>query len=212
MAGLDPAISFTPTVTKAFGSDSCVVVKHAVGGTSIRAWCKKNLEDPPPTVGSIPKVWGCHYDRLREIMQTAIKENTFQTVTFVWMQGESDKRNPQYHAYLPELVRQVKEDLGRADINVVIGRISDAGLYPEKEPEGKRKQMYDGAKYIRRTQVAFAESYPRGAWVDTDDLNDRKKNGKIIHDVHYTVRGYEILGQRFAEAAIDLIKKRSSHD
>jgi hypothetical protein len=91
---------------------------------------------------------------------------------------------------------------------LVIGRISDCGLDVEKRLEGK--------KYIRKTQVEFAESHPRGAWVDTDDLNDRKQeDGTIVHDLHYTPEGYKILGQRFAEKSIALIRAKarfSEHD
>lgn len=207
MAQLDPKISFTPTVAKAFGSNNIEVVKYAVGGSSIRSWCKRNLENPPPKVGVIPKVRGCHYDHLIKIVREAMAKDNFQTVTFVWMQGESDKRNPEYHAYLKELIRQLQNDLQRKDINVIIGRISDSGLYPQKPLKGKKKRMFEGANYIRRTQVEFAESYPNGTWINTDDLNDCEVNGKTVHELHYNSEGYRILGKRFAEAAIKLIRK-----
>ena len=61
---------------------------------------------------------------------------------------------------------------------------------------------------IRKTQVEFAESYPRGAWVDTDDLNDKKVGDKIMHDLHYTPAGYKVLGERFADKAIALINTK----
>ena len=61
---------------------------------------------------------------------------------------------------------------------------------------------------VRDAQVAVAEADPRGAWIDTDDLNDGKnKRGKEIkNDLHMSVEGYKIMGQRFAEKAIALIK------
>ena len=52
-----------------------------------------------------------------------------------------------------------------------------------------------------------AEAHPRGNWVDTDDLNDRKVRGKVVNDLHYTNEGYLILGERFTENAIALIKR-----
>jgi lysophospholipase L1-like esterase len=51
--------------------------------------------------------------------------------------------------------------------------------------------------------VAVAEENERGAWVDTDDLNNKK--GK--DDLHYTAEGYKTLGERFAEKAIELVKQ-----
>jgi hypothetical protein len=199
MAGMKPEVSFTPAVTKAFGKDNIIVAKSAYSGASIRSWAKSNHEFPPPTRGRVPKVRGQFYDTLINGVKAAIKGEKLKTVTFVWMQGESDLNNTAYDVYLKELIWQIQTDINFKEINVVIGRISDCGLDQPKRLAGK--------KYIRKTQQEFAESHPRGAWVDTDDLNDRKQeDGKIIHDLHYTPAGYKILGQRFAEKSIALIK------
>jgi hypothetical protein len=48
-----------------------------------------------------------------------------------------------------------------------------------------------------------AEAYPRGAWVDTDDLKGEK------NDLHYTEDGYKKLGERYAQKSIELIKKNA---
>jgi hypothetical protein len=49
--------------------------------------------------------------------------------------------------------------------------------------------------------MEVADADPRGAWVDTDDLNGDKNS------VHYTRQGYKGLGSRFARKAVELIKK-----
>jgi len=199
MVGMKPEVSFTPAVTNAFGVDKVIVVKDAHGGQSIRSWCKTNHEFPPPTTGRVPKVRGDLYDRLMEKVKAATAGQSLKTVTFVWMQGESDLNNTAYDAYLKELLSQLETDLAFKKINLVIGRISDAGLDVEKRRQGNLT--------IRRVQQEFAEAYPRGAWVDTDDLNDRKDGEKVVNDLHYTKEGYEILGSRFATKAIELIAK-----
>ena len=199
MVGLDPNISFIPTVSSAFGDSNIIVVKDAHSGQSIRSWCKSNHEYPPPTTGRVPKVRGNLYHPLINKVRARIKGENIGTMTFVWMQGESDLNNTAYDAYLKELLEQLQKDLEFKDINVVIGRISDCGL--------DRKKRLAGKKYIRKTQVQFAESHARGAWVDTDDLNDRKQGDKIVNDLHYTAEGYKLLGQRFAEQAVKLIRK-----
>ena len=198
MAGMDESLTFTPVVTKAFGKEGVIVVKNANSGQSIRSWAKSNHEDPPPTRGRVPKVRGELYDPLIKKVKVAIKGQSLQTVTLVWMQGESDLNNTAYAAYLKELLRQLQSDLSFKEINIVIGRISDSGLDNPKRLEGRLN--------IRKIQKEFAEAHPRGAWVDTDDLNDREVEGKVIHDLHYTREGYRTLGTRFAEKAIGLIK------
>lgn len=199
MVGMNPEVSFTPAVTKTFGKDKVIVVKDAHGGQSIRSWGKTNHEFPPPTTGRVPKVRGELYDRLMAKVKPAIAGQSLKTVTFVWMQGESDLNNTAYDAYLKEVLGQLETDLAFKKINLVIGRISDAGLDGEKRRQGNLT--------IRRIQQEFAEAHPRGAWVDTDDLNDKKVGEKIVNDLHYTKEGYEILGTRFAAKAIALIGK-----
>lgn len=199
MVGMDLDVSFAPAVTKALGKDKVIVVKDAHGGQSIRSWAKTNHENPAPTTGRVPKVRGELYDRLMEKVKVAIKDQSLKTVTFIWMQGESDLNNTAYDAYLKELLGQLEVDLAFKKINIVIGRISDAGL-----DGGKRRE---GNLTIRRVQQEFAEGHPRGAWVDTDDLNNKKDGDKVVNDLHYTKEGYGILGTRFAEKAIELIGK-----
>jgi hypothetical protein len=200
MVGLDPDLSFTPGVAEAFGQDNVIVVKDAHGGQSIRSWAKTNHEFPPPTQGRVPQVRGNLYPLLINKARAVIEGEKIQTITFVWMQGESDLNNTAYDAYLDELYSQLQTDLRFQDINFVIGRISDAGLDVPKRLEGRRS--------IRQTQVDYAEDHPNGAWVNTDDLNDRVQDGTKVHDLHYTPAGYKTLGQRFAKAAIELIKRQ----
>jgi hypothetical protein len=92
----------------------------------------------------------------------------------------------------------LKNDLKLESINFVIGRISDFDMTDKKYPHWTM---------IRKAQVKVAEADPKGAWVDTDDLNN-KKPGQKGGGLHYTKAGYKILGQRFAEKAIELIKKK----
>ena len=63
---------------------------------------------------------------------------------------------------------------------------------------------------MREAQVKIAEALPRGAWVDTDDLNSgvNEKGEKIEDNLHFSVEGYKILGKRFADKAIELINRK----
>ncbi|MFG0253281.1 MAG: sulfatase-like hydrolase/transferase, partial [Phycisphaerales bacterium JB038] len=200
MAGLDPAVSFTPAVSAEFGADRVVVVKDAQGGQPIRRWFK----EWQPADGAAPESTGDLYDRLLTKVQAAIEGKTLDTVTFVWMQGERDARERHgdvYAASLQGLLDQVADDLERDDVNFVLGRLSDFDLADERYGHWTR---------VRQAQVEFARSHPRCAWVDTDDLNDglNRQGNRIDNDLHYSVEGYRILGERFAQEAIALIRRR----
>ena len=177
MKNLDPDISFTPTVRKAFPNDNVIVTKVALGGRPIARW--------------VPR--GGLYTRLLDQARKDLGGRRASTVTFVWMQGERDHQEDattqSYRANLETLYRQLQEDLKRTDINWVIGRLSDARL--------------DRTNWntIRKIQVEVADKHPRAAWVNTDDLNG-SENG-----VHCPPEGYREMGLRFAEKAIKLIEQ-----
>ena len=215
MAGLRPQESFTPAVTHAFGRKYVTVVKDAQGGQPIRRWYK----DWKPARGIAPKtraelrrharpiekraIQGDLYDRLIKKVQQARQGRVFTSVTFVWMQGERDAREKHgtvYLASLRGLIDQLEADLGRQDINVVIGRLSDFDLANKRYPHWTR---------VRVAQETFVKGHPRAALVNTDDLNDgtNRKGRTIKNDLHLSAQGYRLLGARFADRAIRLIRK-----
>ncbi len=196
MAGLNPNISFTPAVRKALAGDDVIVVKSAQGGQPIRRWYKNWKPAKGSRVkGRRAKADGLLYDKLMTAVRKGIGKRKPDTVTFVWMQGERDAKESHgtvYKASLKGLISQLEADLDRKDINFVIGRLSD------KLSGSKRFPHWD---VVRKAQVDVAKESSRGAWVDTDDLNGPKDG------LHYTKAGYATLGKRFAEKAIQLIKK-----
>ena len=201
MAGLRPQESFTPAIASAFGKDRVIIVKDAHGGQPIRRWYKKWKS----ASGDTPKPTGDLYDRLMTKVKAAIEGKDIETVTFVWMQGERDAREKHGEVYatsLNGLFDQLSKDLQRDDIHVVIGRLSDFDL---------KNKRYPHWTMVREVQVEVATKHPRGAWVDTDDLNDglNRQGKEIKNDLHYSAQGYKVFGQRLADKAIELIKGKS---
>ena len=199
MAGLKPEESFTPTVEARFGAENVIVVKDAHGGQPIRRWHKKwklRETDNPKAIGDL-------YDRLLAKVRQAIQGQELASVTFLWMQGERDAREKNgelYLASLEGLLQQLRSDLQREDIHLVVGRLSDFDLNNKRYPDWSR---------LRELQVKFAEARPNREWVDTDDLNDgvNRKGKPIQNDLHYSAEGYRIFGERLAKKAILLISR-----
>ncbi len=209
MARLDPLLTFAPTLETAFGVDNVTIVKGAWGGQPIRRWYKRwqAEEHDSELVGDAVEAKepsnGDLYQILMAKLAQASSGKEFSTVTFVWMQGERDAREGHGDIYaqsLRGLLQQLADDLGRQDIHVVIGRLSDYDMKNEKFPHWTM---------VREALVEVAESARYGAWVDTDDLNDGlNQDGQIIeNDLHYSVEGYQVFGQRLADAAIRLIQE-----
>ncbi|MEY3395780.1 MAG: hypothetical protein RL346_2017 [Verrucomicrobiota bacterium] len=190
MAGLDPDSSFTPIVTRALAPDKVVVVKHAVGGQPIRRWYK---QWKPAEGRKVPAddTYGDLYDKLMSAVRPAIEGKDLATITFCWMQGERDAKDLHGEVYADSirgLIQQLRTDLKRPDVKVVIGRLSD---------HANGKNHWDN---VRTAQVEMAKTDPLVSWVDTDDLNGPNDG------LHYTKAGYTELGKRFALSALGFNK------
>lgn len=191
MAGLKPEISFTPTLEKAFPDDELIIVKSAQGGQPIRRWLK-DWKAPEGADVKMVKL-GDLYEDLMTKVKAASKDKTFDSISFVWMQGERDAREKLSEVYeksLLDLIGLVRKDLKRPDMTVVIGRLSDCS---------KGNTWWD---QVRSAQESAAKKDSRSAWVDTDDLNGDS------NALHYTKDGYAELGRRFADKTIELLKKQ----
>jgi len=195
--------SFIPEVIQLFGEQYILVVKDAHSGTAIRAWDKdwkvangwKPLDDfKGDKALTEPKASGERYDELMGKVNAAIEGQKIKSITLVWMQGERDAREGHSRSYaksLRNLYNRMCKDLGRGNINFVIGRISDFDMKNEKYPDWTK---------IRNVQQNFVKSSPRFALVNTDDYNGED------NDLHCTPEGYKALGKAFADKAAELIK------
>lgn len=199
MQGHKPEEAFTPAVSEKFGKDNVIVIQDALGGQPIQRWYKGWVS---PT-GEKPETTGDLYDQLMAKVKPAIKGQKIKTVTFFWMQGERDAKmewGTVYEQSLVGLIKQLSDDIGRTDMNYVIGRLSDFDLNNKKYPHWT---------IVRNIQMKVGDASPRGAWINTDDLNTGKsRRGKDYKDdLHMSVDGYKKMGKRFADAAIKLIEK-----
>ncbi|MFK8162633.1 MAG: sialate O-acetylesterase [Lewinella sp.] len=198
MANLNVKKFFLPTVVEAFGAENVIMVKDAKGGAPIRQWYR----DWQPPAGSEVVADPFLYDSLMNKVIPAIAGKKIETITFLWMQGERDARlgfGEVYEESLRGLYDQLSKNLDRQDINFVIGRLSDFSMNNVK---------YQHWMTVREAQMAVAASSSRFTWVDTDDLNDgiNIQGKESQNDLHMSKKGYPIMGRRFAEEAIKLIK------
>jgi len=188
MVRLDPNVSFIPIIKNEFTNDKIIVIKEAENAQPILRWYKKWKPEGEGTAKASPEL----YSSLIKKARHALKIWPPTTSTFIWMQGESDAHPYYYKVYgksLQGLVDQFRDDLFVKDMNVLIGRISNARCGTVE---------WD---VIRQEQKEIAEQHSNWDWVNTDDIP------RIQGDVHYNQEGYRLLGERFAEKAISLIRK-----
>lgn len=199
MARLDPQISFIPSLENALGKDKFITVKYAIGGQPIIKWIKK--ANDPTNNQDAEKL----YTPLAKAIKKAIDGEKIKSVTFLWMQGEKDTRNlddiKRYEERFNILLEQLKEDFNFKEINVVIGRLSDAGV--------NNKTSWNA---MRQIQEKLVNTLPKARIVNTDDLNDGLQNNngqtrEVQNDIHYSIEGYKIFGERLSSAALQMLDK-----
>jgi hypothetical protein len=193
--------AFAARVAERFGKENAVVVMRQKSGRGIRFWVADYRQ--PKDRGLTEKKMnsnGMEYKPLLEAVRAAAKDESFDTVGFIWMQGESDANNRLSEVYeenFIKLIDQLEKDLGRDDLYFVIGRIND---YARSRPDNQHWH------HVRDTQVKLGKTQGN-AWIDTDDLNGGDAN-KPDGDIHFPREGAVILGQRFADKALELINKQ----
>lgn len=205
MVNMDPKSGFERETAALLPEADVAYIKVAVGGHPIRYWvtewdeiARKHGIDPAKVRASDKNKGTIYYQPILEQFAAMLEKHPNPaSVTFCWMQGESDavtNLDAPYGDALQQLITNLRRDLKQPNMNVVIARISDY--------RGDDDAAWQA---VRKAQVDLAIRDPRGAWVDCDDLNDQKKDGAMINGLHYTGVGYALLGRRYVRQAKAII-------
>ena len=193
--------AFSDRVQERFGKKNTSVVMRMKSGRGIRFWVADYRQ--PAGRGISQKAMnsnGQEYKALIEDALAAAINQSFDSVGFIWMQGESDANNRLSEVYeesFLKLVGQLRKDLKRVDLYYVIGRIND---YAKSRPDNVHW------KRVRETQIKLGKT-PGNAWIDTDDLNGGNADNPD-GDIHFPREGALRLGRRFADKAIEMINSK----
>jgi hypothetical protein len=111
---------------------------------------------------------------------------------FFWMQGEGDAYSTQtanlYRTNFTLLLQRMRSDLGRTNLPVVFGRISNS-THP----------LMTYRSIVRAAQAAVDGADTNAVMVNTDDLPLN-----VSDNIHYTDTSLKTLGQRFAQEWLNL--------
>jgi|GEM_PF-461173 len=203
MARMKEKNGFLPEAEKLLAGAEVEYIKVAAPGKPIRNWLAEwdamatdaGL-DPIAIRKGDRKKGSPYYDAILEQIRLLLKRPV-ASVSFIWMQGESDARGGAEKIYgnaLQTLIAKLRRDLKAPKMKIVIGRISDYGAR-----HGKGKS-WPGWQNVRDAQQRVAANDPLAQMIDTDDCNGPK------HALHHPAEGYELMGRRMARAAFALIR------
>lgn len=182
-----PEVTFGRFLADLDPSQPVALIKHAVGGTALYDYWY-------PGTSRYDTSQGAGYRDLLATIDAATAEldaegQDWRFAGFLWMQGESDAFYTEeiaeaYEQNLESFVARVRADLDAPELPFVLGRIHcSTCVYPD---------------IVREGQQAVADSDPLVYAFDTDDLPINADN------IHYDAPGMRALGERFAQALLDL--------
>ena len=219
MQGMNQRFTFEPRISKEFGAENVLIVKEAIGGRPIRMWIHDWTPAPdwqvdPDIPGTKPPTKEENGAMYRSMMQKIAAETEGskpKAIAFCWMQGERDARERHsavYERSLKQLFSQIEADFPGIPMVFVIGKLSDFG-------KDNNQAFYPEWEEICRAQEKVAADTPNCTIFSTDDLNTgaspphwkTKKVAQRVDDLHMSAQGYRILGSRFAEESIKLLRK-----
>jgi hypothetical protein len=177
-----PEVTFAHDLADAWPGRSIVLLKYAVGGTSLLAWAPEWDADRAGLTQN--EAAGPLYEHLIDMVRGVELGPSARYAGVLWMQGERDARYPDVAAaYLENLetfITRLRADLGEPELPFVLGVVN---------PPADR---FPGADVVRAAQLEAAEVLPHTAVVEASGVTKRDD------DLHYDSAGQLELGRRFA--------------
>lgn len=177
MQRLGPSYSFAKTLVQKTKRPIGLVV-NARGGSSINSWLKGSKD-------------GYYEEALSRIRIALKRGGTLKAI--LWHQGEANCANPDaYKVKLQSLISGFREDLGLPELPVVVGQISQWNWTKREEGTVPFNKM------IRKVSTFI----PYTDWVSTKGLDCYKDET----DPHFGTNGQLLLGERYAEKVLRMIR------
>lgn len=184
-ARFGPELTFARRLAEYSPDRDYVLVKYAIGGTSLLDWAPEWDATRAKLTGN-PERGPLYQQLIGIIEELSLKNAEFGGV--LWMQGERDARieaaGKDYYRNLENLIVALRRDLGREDLPFVLGMVNPP---PER---------YPAREVVRDAQRQIAADMPGVYLVETDDLT------KWDDRLHYDTAGLLELGGRYAAAVI----------
>lgn len=196
-----PEVAFAAIVAAARPSDDFLLVKRAMGGTSLAGWAPQ--WDESRLASKYDTAAGPLYRKLLDDYAAAIKGRPVRLTGVLWMQGESDTRypalGPHYFENFKTLIAAFRRDLKAPGLPFFFGRVN----MPTAATEDDKKTIkFPYVQQVRAAQERAAREIPGVHLIETDDL------GKQSDRIHYDAAGQIALGRRFAEAWLRTVPRK----
>ncbi|MES2982748.1 MAG: sialate O-acetylesterase [Verrucomicrobiota bacterium] len=182
-----PEVVFSHRLASAFPDHEIRLVKFSAGGTSLAdSWLPEKKKMYPRFITN-------YRNALSNLEKSG---HTVETSGMLWMQGEGDaekiERANAYEKNLEILLADVRTQTGKANLPVVLGRISSSLL---KETPWS----FDHTAIVQKAQETVTTKDPYSWLIPADDLTMLKDN------THFDSAGQIALGERMAKQMLEAL-------
>jgi Carbohydrate esterase, sialic acid-specific acetylesterase len=170
-----PEVSLSQYLKNRFPERNFILVKYAIGGSSIKDWVTLNSEKEETSSLLLEKLFNYTRERL--------KDQNYRIRALLWSQGEtealSDELSLNYGNYFTKLIEQFRLNFNNKDLPIIYTEISAKAVKPS-------------AKEILNTSLFnISKTIPNTYFTRTNDL-------KLQSDsLHYSNSALLKLGERF---------------
>ena len=195
--GLTPADYFGRTMCENLPEEVRVGVVHvAIGGTSIKGFMEEYVADYVAGEADWFKNIMSNYDNnpFRRLVDIAKKAQQYGIIKGILMhQGETDNGNPQWPGMVKTVYERLLNELNLSADNVPL-------LVGEMLSEAN-----GGACWGQNSNIATLHNIIPNAHVISSDGCP----GNGIDKFHFSAEGYRILGKRYAETMLEILKSQT---
>ena len=195
--GLTPADYFGRTMCENLPEEVRVGVVHvAIGGTSIKGFMEEYVADYVAGEADWFKNIMSNYDNnpFRRLVDIAKKAQQYGIIKGILMhQGETDNGNPQWPGMVKTVYERLLNELNLSADNVPL-------LVGEMLSEAN-----GGACWGQNSNIATLHNIIPNAHV----ISSEGCPGNGIDKFHFSAEGYRILGKRYAETMLEILKSQT---
>jgi len=173
-------------------SDNTILLKVVEGGTDLHVRWRSPSMEARLGIGDEPSNYPLLKEHLSEVLENPVEYiqdyngGEIELTGFFWFQGFNDAINeeyaPEYEQNLLDFIQDLREDLNRPDLPVVIGKTNNDG-----KPYGVM---------VQQAQEYVANNVGNARSVTTNDLSSY---------FHFDSGSHLIIGQRMGEQMINIL-------
>jgi hypothetical protein len=182
-----PEVGISKALHKKFPDQDFIIIKFAVGGSSIIDWSPINNQTKAE-VNRKRQFNGLYNELLLKVKDITDGYQT-ELIAFLWMQGEEDSAylglGKDYKRNFVNLINSIRQDFNTNRLPVIFG---DINLPVQKFP---------GVNHVKNAQYSIPQEIDNTYLIKTSDLE------KDDDQVHFSSNGLLTLGERFGNVLID---------